>query len=125
MQQSSTECHTNKQFRYSPKLMVQCHNAVLLIMFVFLLGKHTSGINTALVFVIIFGVTLAVSLVGFTTVTVLLIKSKAKVQQTTATTANIILDRIASEAVENRLVHDNNITTSENVAYAVHLMNSK
>ena len=57
--------------------------------------------------------------------TIFLIKSKAKVQQTTATTANIILDRIASEAVENRLVHDNNITTSENVAYAVHLMNSK
>ena len=51
-------------------------------------------------------------------VTILLIKSKLKPQQTTVTATTDILERIVSETVENRLVHD--ITTNENIAYVAH-----
>jgi hypothetical protein len=86
--------------------------------FISFIDKRSSGISPALVSAITLGAALAVSLVGFTTVTVLLIKSKTKTVQTIAAT-QAAPDRITSETVENTLVHD--ITTSENIAYVVHL----
>ena len=87
---------------------------------IFFIGRRSSRISPALVSAITLGVALAVSLVGFTTVTILLIKSKITVQST-CTAAIVTLDKIASErdmSVENRSIHD--ITTNENIAYVVH-----
>ena len=84
------------------------------MIFSFFLGSYSSRFNAALVSAIILGVTLVISLIGFATLTiVLVIKTNIKVQTGTMT---VTLASRKAEPIENR----SDITTNENIAYIVH-----